>query len=61
MVVAEDLHFDVARVVDEFLDQHPVIAEAGLGLTLGACQCGLEILHRRRPGACRARRRRQRP
>ena len=36
--VAKDLHFDMARRVDEFFDQHGVIAERALGLIARACQ-----------------------
>ncbi len=36
MAVADDLHLDVARVLDEFFDQHAVVAKRRLGLTLGA-------------------------
>ena len=36
VAVADDLHLDVARILDEFLDQHAVVAEGGLGLALGA-------------------------
>src|SRR6188508_1603946 len=32
VAVADDLHLNVARVEDEFLDQHAVVAERGLGL-----------------------------
>ena len=36
VLVAEHLDFDVARIDDEFLDEHAVVAERGLGLRLGA-------------------------
>ncbi|MGY4295319.1 hypothetical protein ACVWXN_003414 [Bradyrhizobium sp. i1.4.4] len=36
MAVADDLHLDVAGIVDIFFDQHAVVAERGLGLALGA-------------------------
>lgn len=36
VAVADDLHFDMARVLDEFFDQHAVVAERRLGLALGA-------------------------
>ncbi len=32
MLVANELNFDVARIDDELLDEHPVVAEARLGL-----------------------------
>ena len=36
MLVAEHLDFDVARLLDELLDEHAVVAEAGEPLALGA-------------------------
>ena len=36
MLVAEHLDFDVARIDDELLDEHAVVAERGLGLGAGA-------------------------
>ncbi len=33
-IVAEHLHLDMARFFDIFFDQHPGIAEGGLGLAL---------------------------
>ena len=32
VLVAEHLDFDMARIVDEFLDEHPVVAEGGFRL-----------------------------
>jgi len=40
----KSLYFDVARVLDELLDQDPIIAEAALGFALGAGQLRLEVL-----------------
>ncbi len=39
MGIGEDLHLDMARVLDVFLDQHMVVAEAGgsLGPRRGKC------------------------
>ncbi len=34
--VAEDLDLDMARIGDEFFDEHPVVAERGFGLGAGA-------------------------
>ena len=42
MLVAEDLDFDVARLLDEFFDEDAVVAEAVGGFVLG----GLEPLAR---------------
>jgi len=36
VAVADDLHLDVARVLDVFLDQHAIVAEGRLRLALGA-------------------------
>jgi hypothetical protein len=36
VLVAEHLNLDVARIDDEFLDEHAVVAERGLRLRLGA-------------------------
>ena len=35
VLVAEHLDFDVAGIDDEFLDEHPVVAERGFGFGLG--------------------------
>ena len=35
VLVAKHLDFDVAGIDDEFLDEHPVVAERRLGLGLG--------------------------
>ena len=43
VIVAENLHLDMARVLHELLDQHAIIAKAGLGLALRAHQSCLEI------------------
>ena len=44
VIVAEHLHFDVARVLDELLDQHAIVAKTALGFALGAGELRLEIL-----------------
>ena len=46
VAVADDLHLDVARILDEFLDQHAVVAERGLGLALGADDGGGKLAGR---------------
>ena len=61
VAVADDLHLDVTRVLDEFFDQHAVVAERRLGLALGADDGGRKFTGRIAPPACRARRRRRRP
>ena len=43
VTVADDLHFDMARVFDEFFDQHAIVAERGLGLPLGADNGGRKL------------------
>ena len=57
--IAEDLHFDVARLIDVTLDEHAGIAEKLLAETLHALECLLQLAcdrynatgrcHRRRP------------
>ena len=42
--VAEDLHLDVARAGDVFLDQHARVAEGGLALALGRGKAVGEVL-----------------
>jgi hypothetical protein len=42
--VAEHLDLDVARILDELLDEHPVVAEARLGLRAGQCEALLGLL-----------------
>ena len=44
VLVGDDLDFDVARVLDEFLDEHTVVAERGLGLVGGALEPVLGLL-----------------
>ena len=44
VIVAKDLHFDMARLLDEFLNQHPLIAECRERLALGGGQRLAEIL-----------------
>ena len=43
MLVAENLHFDVARRNDVFFDQHAGVAESRLGLALRRLERSLEI------------------
>src|SRR6266851_9134151 len=43
VAVGEDLHLDMARPRQVFLDQHGVVAERGLGLALGGGESGGEI------------------
>ena len=51
MLVAQDLDFDMARIDDEFLDEHAVVAEGGFGLgtrarkTLGHLGLGMRDPH----------------
>ena len=57
MVVAKDLHLDMAGVGDIAFDQHGGIAKAGKGLALGTLQSGGEIgrtLHQTHPLAATA-------
>ena len=61
VAVADDLHFDVAGIVDVFFDQHAVVAERGLGLALGADDRRPELGRRTARRACRGRRRRRTP
>ncbi len=44
MAIGEDLNFHMARLGDEFLDQHAVIAKCRLGFPARAVERGLEIL-----------------
>ena len=44
MLVAEHLNFDMARVDDEFLDEHPIVAERGLRLGFGAGEAFGDLL-----------------
>ena len=43
MRVAEDLHFDMARALDEFLDKQPAVAEGGRRLALRARNRGVQL------------------
>lgn len=43
VVVAQDLHLDVARPLDELLDKHPAVPERLLGLVRGANERVLEL------------------
>jgi hypothetical protein len=42
--VGEDLHLDVARPRQIFLDQHAVVVERGLGFALGRSERGGELI-----------------
>ena len=44
MLVAEHLDLDVARVLDEFLDEHAVVAEARQPLALGRLEALAHVL-----------------
>ena len=44
MPVAQHLDLDVARVLDELLDEHAVVAEAGLGLRAGERKAFIDLL-----------------
>ncbi len=41
--VCKDLHLNMARRVDIFLDQDALVAESGLGLAHGGAKCSVEI------------------
>ena len=43
MLVAQNLNLDMARVDDELLDEHAVVAEGRLGLGLGAGEAFLHL------------------
>jgi len=42
--VAENLHFDVARGVDEVLQEHRPVTEGRLGFTLSAFDCFEQVV-----------------
>ena len=42
--VAGELHFEMARIEDEFLEQDRAVAEGGFGFRFGSSKRGLEIL-----------------
>src|SRR3546814_10923002 len=44
VLVAEDLDLDMARIEDEFLDEHPVVAEAVQPLALDALEALADVL-----------------
>src|SRR6185295_19591712 len=44
VAVAEDLDLDVARLLDELLDEDAVVAEARLGLVAARCEAFLGLL-----------------
>src|SRR5438874_5178225 len=46
VTVPDYLHLDVTRVLDEFLDQHAIIAKSGFSLALGADDRCLELTGR---------------
>ena len=60
-LVAEHLHLDVAGCGDELLDVQPPVAERRLRLRLAAREGLGEVVARRAPPACPARRRRRSP
>jgi hypothetical protein len=43
VLIADDLHLDVARRLDEFFGVHRTVAEERLGLARDALVCGEEI------------------
>ena len=59
--VAGDLHFEMTRVENEFLEQHRAVAERRLGLGARGDSAAGEIYRRDRRGACPVRRRRPKP
>ncbi|GAA4010595.1 hypothetical protein GCM10022280_04810 [Sphingomonas swuensis] len=44
VLVAEQLDLDMARALDELLDEHPVVAEAGEALALGRLEAVAHVL-----------------
>ena len=46
MAIGQDLHFDVARPVDEFFHVETGVTEGGLGLALGCAEQGFKLLGR---------------
>ena len=60
VAVGEHLDFDVARLLEIFLDVDGVVAERGLGFGAGGCSATRAPRRSARP-SCRVRRRRRRP
>ena len=44
MLIAEHLDFDMARLLNKFLDEHPIITETGQAFTLGRFETVAHIL-----------------
>ncbi len=44
VLVAKDLDLDVARILDKFLDKHPLVAETVEALALGRLEAFLDVL-----------------
>src|SRR5215212_2863390 len=44
VTISDHLHLNVARVLDEFFDQHAIVAKSSLGLALGADNGGCELI-----------------
>ena len=61
VVVAQDLHLDVAGAADVALQEDGAVAESGAGLRGGLLPGGRRNRRRFPPRACRGRRRRTRP
>ena len=61
VAVGEDLHLDMARRVDVFLDQHALVAEGRFRLALRRGERRRRNRRGGRPGACPCRRRRPPP
>jgi hypothetical protein len=57
LAVAEDLHLDMARPPEVFLDIDLVIAKGGLGLAPRGAEGGFQLRLGSAPASCRARRR----
>ena len=61
VLVAEHLDFDMARIGDEFLDEHPIVAERRSGLRAGAGEALRHLAGALRRCACPCRRRPRTP
>ena len=57
VLVAEQLHFDVAGAADELFEEDVGDAEGGAGLAAGLVEGVVELVGRERRRACRGRRR----
>ena len=58
-IVAEDLHLDMARLLDIFFDQNGIVAEGSLGLAFRPRPMPRRTPPDRRRGACLCRHRRR--